>query len=213
MSEKSEKAGSAGATVHRLSEAMRLAKIAAADRGDVVIDMKEADRIRLELLAQDLQPVFDEVPADDPQWDFALSTGLQPRLWIDATAHVMMARDRRTYRFVRDTRLGRIVVAETIDIKPISDAVTAYIAERIVERERLLEGDLVSLRGGEPVANVPRQEAAKVPVSVQAAALAVPPRRSRWTGFVAGLVWFLIGALIACGLVLVLLQDRIGMVV
>ncbi|WP_204315774.1 hypothetical protein, partial [Stenotrophomonas maltophilia] len=67
----------------------------------------------IEILAQDLKPVFDEVPADDEQWDFAISTGLQPRLWIDATAHVMMGRDRRTYRFVRDTRLGRSVLAES----------------------------------------------------------------------------------------------------
>jgi len=213
MSEMSDKASSAGATTHRLSDAVRTAKIAAADRGDVVVDMKEADRARLELLAQDLQPVFDEVPSDDPQWDFALSTGLQPRLWIDATAHVMMARDRRTYRFVRDTRLGRIVVAESTDIKPVSDAVTAYIAERIVERERLLEGDLVDLRAGTPVAGAPAKEEGEAPVSAQAAALAEPPRRSRWAGFVAGLVWFLIGALVACGVLLVVLQDRFSVVI
>jgi hypothetical protein len=216
MSETSEKPDSPGVTVHRLSEAMRTAKIAVADRGDVVVEMKEADRIRLELLAQDLQPVFDEVPADDPQWDFALSTGLQPRLWIDATAHVMMGRDRRTYRFVRDTRLGRIVVAESTDIKRVSDAVTAYIAERIVERERLLEGERISLRGGEPVAveaAAPAEETAPAPVSVQAAELTAPPKRSRWSGFVAGLTWFLLGALVACGLLLVVLKDRFAVVV
>ncbi|PRD45293.1 hypothetical protein C5748_03590 [Phyllobacterium phragmitis] len=215
MSETSEKVSSAGA-MNRLSDAVRTAKIAAADRGDVVVDMKEADRARLELLAQDLQPVFDDVPSDDPQWDFALSTGLQPRLWIDATSHVMMARDRRTYRFVRDTRLGRIVIVESTEIKPVSDAVTAYIAERIVERERLLEGDLISLRGGVPVSGPQATEVEETPapVSVQAAALAEAPRRqSRWAGFVAGLVWFLIGALVAGGLVLALLQDRIGLVI
>ncbi|MBB2971263.1 hypothetical protein [Mesorhizobium sp. RMAD-H1] len=215
MSETSEKASSAGATMRRLSEAVRTAKIAAADRGDVVVDMKEADRARLELLGQDLQPVFDEVPSDDPQWDFALSTGLQPRLWIDATAHVMMARDRRTYRFVRDTRLGRIVMAESTEIKPISDAVTAYIAERIVERERLLDGDLISLRAGMPVSEAQAKEDAETPapVSVQAAALAEAPRPSRWAGFIAGLVWFLIGALAACGVLLVLLEERFSAVI
>ncbi|WP_420962574.1 hypothetical protein [Brucella sp. IR073] len=212
MSETSDKASSPGAAVRRLSDAIRTAKIASADRGDVVVDMKEADRIRLELLAQDLQPVFDEVPADDWQWDFALSTGLQPRLWIDATAHVMMGRDRRTYRFVRDTRVGRVVMAESTEIKPISDAVTVYIAERIVERERLMEGERLDLRAGRPVADSAAAEA-PAPVSAQAAALAEPPKRSRWTGFVTGFVWFLIGALAACGLLLVVLKDRIGMVV
>ncbi|MBN9136150.1 MAG: hypothetical protein J0I92_08900, partial [Phyllobacterium sp.] len=129
----------------RLGDAIRGAQVAAADRGDVVIDMKEADLARIEILAQDLKPVFDEVPADDEQWDFAISTGLQPRLWIDATAHVMMGRDRRTYRFVRDTRLGRSVLAESPEVKPISDAVTTYIAERIVELQRMMEGERVSL--------------------------------------------------------------------
>ena len=102
----------------KLADAVRGAQISAADRGDVVVDMKEADLARIEILAHDLKPVFDDVPVDDLQWDFAISKGQQPRLWIDATSHVMMGRDRRTYRFVRDTRLGRIVVAESPDVQP-----------------------------------------------------------------------------------------------
>lgn len=129
----------------RLSDAIRQAKNAAADRDDVVVDMREASRTRLELLAAELESVIAEVPADDPLFDFAISSGLQPRLWIDATAHVAMGRDRRAYRFVRDTRLGRTVIAETHDIKQAADAVTRYVAERIVERERLIAG------GPEPV--------------------------------------------------------------
>jgi hypothetical protein len=82
-------------------------RIASADKSDVVVEMREAAQTRLELLAQDLQPVIEDVPADDDRFDFALSSGLQPRFWIDATAHVMMGPDRRTYRFVRDTRLGQ----------------------------------------------------------------------------------------------------------
>jgi hypothetical protein len=124
----------------RLSDAIRQAKNAAADRDDVVVDMREASRTRLELLAAELESVIAEVPAEDPLFDFAISSGLQPRLWIDATAHVAMGRDRRAYRFVRDTRLGRTVLAESHDIKQVADAVTRYVAERIVERERLIAG-------------------------------------------------------------------------
>lgn len=124
----------------RLSDAIRQVKNAAADRDDVVVDMREASRTRLELLAAELEDVFAEVPAEDPLFDFAISSGLQPRLWIDATAHVAMGRDRRAYRFVRDTRLGRVVMAETHDIKQAAEAVTRYVAERIVERERLIAG-------------------------------------------------------------------------
>lgn len=197
----------------RLNDAVRAAKIAAADRGDVVVDMKEADRARLELLAQDLQPVFDEVPADDRQWDFVLSSGLQPRLWIDATSHVMMGRDRRTYRFVRDTRLGRVVMAESTSIAPISDAVTAYIADRLIERERMMEGDLVSLRSiaqvDEPA--VLGQNGA-IPVSVQAAALAkeTRPHNRRLAGFIVGLIWFLLGGLLAFGVLAFLFREKMA---
>src|SRR5687767_11906582 len=92
---------------NRLSNAIRDVKNAAADRDDVVVELREATRMRLELLATELQPVFAEVPAEIDIFDFAVSSGLQPRLWIDAVAHVSMGRDRRTYRFVKDTRIGR----------------------------------------------------------------------------------------------------------
>lgn len=137
-----------------LVDAVRELKIATAERSDVVVEMKEADRARLEILAQELEPVFDEVPRDDERFDFALSSGLQPRLWIDATAHVMMGKDRRQYRFVRDTRLGRTVLAESNKTDPIAAAVTTYIAERLYEREMALAGDDVSYRPGVPQRNM-----------------------------------------------------------
>lgn len=147
----------------RLVDAVRRLKIDAADAGDVVVDMKEADRARLELLAEALKPSFDEVPLDDDRFDFALSSGLQPRLWIDATAHVMMGRDRRTYRFVRDTRLGRVVLAEAVNMAPIETAVVDYIAERLLERERVLAGDTMSYRSRASGTPSTRQDEAKGP--------------------------------------------------
>lgn len=146
----------------RLVDAVRQIKIASAERTDVVVDMKEADRARLDLLAQHMQPVFDDVPLDDERFDFALSSGLQPRLWIDATAHTMMGRDRRTYRFVRDTRMGRIILAESTAIEPIAEAITTYIAERLHERELAFAGEeMVTYRQGvsqRPVVEAERLE-------------------------------------------------------
>jgi hypothetical protein len=132
----------------RLSEAIREVKNAAADRDDVVVEIRDASRVRLELLAQELQPVFDAVPVENDWFDFAISSGLQPRLWIDAISHVTLGRDRRTYRFLADTRLGRTVLAESPEIKPVADQVTRYVAERMVERQRLVEGTV------EPVARL-----------------------------------------------------------
>lgn len=123
-----------------LSDAIRDVKNATADRTDVVVDLREAHRMRLELLAAELEPVFADVPKDIDNFDFAISSGLQPRLWIDAVSHVALGRDRRTFRFVRDTRIGRVVLAETTDTKRVADQVTRYIAERIVERQQMMDG-------------------------------------------------------------------------
>jgi hypothetical protein len=143
MSEMAEKQASL-AEQRTLAEAISAAKNAAADREDVVVELREATRTRLQLLAAELGPVFDEVPADIDMFDFAISSGLQPRLWIDAVSHVAMGRDRRTYRFVKDTRNGRVVLAESHKMEDVADRVTRYIAERIVEREHVLEGDVAS---------------------------------------------------------------------
>lgn len=125
----------------RLAATIREVKNAYADRDDVVVDIREGQLTRLELLADDLKPVFDDIPEDDERFDLAISAGAQPRLWIDAVTHVTMARDRRTYRFLRDTHLGRVVLIESADLKRVADQVTRYIAGRIIERRRMLEGD------------------------------------------------------------------------
>ncbi len=186
-----------GSNVTRLGDAMRAMRIAAADKSDVVVDMKEADRARLEILAADLRPVFDDASADHDLFDFVISSGLQPRLWIDATAHVMMGRDRRTYRFVCDTRLGRVVMAESTDMRPISDHVTRYVAERLIERQRMMVGEVE----GQRTADV-----AQVPAVAQVAF--VDAKKSGWSDFVAGLLWFIIGAVTASGLLLVFLSEK-----
>ena len=67
--------------------------------------------------------------------------GDPPRLWVDMIAHVEMARDQRTYRFLQDTRFGRQLLAETAQIDTLVAAMTAYVARRLLERERALAGD------------------------------------------------------------------------
>ena len=71
-------------------------------------------------------------------FDRGISQGETPRLWIDVVAHVLMGRDKRIYRFVQDTRYGRMVLAESHDVPVIVDAVTDYVARRMVEREQAL---------------------------------------------------------------------------
>lgn len=133
------------AKVHDLASAMDRVRNDQASKDDVVVDMKQAAFSRLELLAKDLQPVFQDIPKDNEQFEFSLTNGEIPRLWIDITTFVRMGRDKRVYEFVKDTRLGRKVLAKSEDRLRIGKAVTAYIAERILERERAIEGDWLAL--------------------------------------------------------------------
>ena len=127
--------------VRRLSDSVRRMRIAESERADAYADLHEGDRARLMLLAEELQGIFAELPADDAYFICQVAGSTPPRLWIDPTTHVVMARDRRSYRFLKDTRLGRLTLHESADVDETADAVTDYIAERVVERERSLESD------------------------------------------------------------------------
>ncbi|MFC5990851.1 hypothetical protein [Limoniibacter endophyticus] len=131
-----------------LRAAMREVRNAAAERDDVVVEMREAQFMRLEMLVAELEPVLADVPDDLDWFDFALSNGEKPRFWIDAVAHVSLGRDKRTLRFLKDTRAGRIVLAESADISAIAKVVTRYIADRMVERQRLIHGEPVGVKQG-----------------------------------------------------------------
>ncbi|MDQ2703791.1 MAG: hypothetical protein M3Y43_01360 [Pseudomonadota bacterium] len=183
------------AQARRLAEIVREVKNAAADRDDVVVELREASRTRLELMATELAPLFAEVPADIDFFDFTISSGLQPRLWIDAVSHVAMARDRRTYRFVKDTRAGRVVLAEDTAIKPVADQVARYVAERLIERERLLEGGAESALPGPPL-----REGAEETTIV---------RRGGWPAFLSGLGLVAAGALVGLIASAMALWDRL----
>jgi hypothetical protein len=160
----------------QLKEAMHQARVEAAERSSVVVDLRDAELARLELLNEALNPLFAEVPPEIDLFDRGLSRGEAPRLWIDAVAHVAMGRDKRVYRFLHDSRLGRRVLAESHDIPDIVKAVTTYVARRLVERLHALEADPILLsRVSDKVAQYYR-------------------RRRRWRTLTAVVLGFIAGA-------------------
>jgi hypothetical protein len=160
----------------RLRDALRKARIEAADRTGVVVDLRDAEVARLEILNEALDPLFAQIPDQVDLFDRGISQGDTPRLWIDVVAHVAMGRDKRIYRFVQDSRFGRIVLAESHDVAVLVDAVTDYVARRMVEREHAM----VASPMDEPVA-------------------AEKPRRGRFGIFVLG---FIVGIVALFGLAL-----------
>jgi hypothetical protein len=137
----------------RLKDALRRARVEQAERTAVIVDLHDAEVARLELLNEALDPVFEEIPAEVDLFDRGISRGETPRLWIDPVAHVVMGRDKRAYRFVQDTRYGRKVLAETVNVVEMVDAVTKYLAQRLIERERAIAD------GALPVVRDPKREA------------------------------------------------------
>ena len=72
----------------RLRDALRQARIEAADRTGVVVDLRDAEVARLEILNEALDPLFAQVPDNVDLFDRGISQGETPRLWIDVVAHV-----------------------------------------------------------------------------------------------------------------------------
>src|SRR5271154_2237502 len=158
-----------------LQEALHQARVEAAERSSVVVDLRDAEVARLELLNEALDPLFAGIPREVELFDRGVSRGETPRLWIDAVTHVAMGRDKRGYRFLHDSRMGRHVLAESHEIADIVQAVTTYVARRLVERQRALEAD------PDLVTRVPPAEAARY------------RRRRRWRTFGALVIGFLAG--------------------
>src|SRR6202142_120666 len=116
MWKRSNKAGSrAPEAPSALRNAVREARIEAAERTAVVVDLRDAELARLELLNDALDPLFDEIPSGVDLLDRGLSHGDTPRLWLDVVAHVEMGRDKRLYRLLQDTRFGRKILAESFE--------------------------------------------------------------------------------------------------
>jgi hypothetical protein len=183
---KSEAPDKPAEAVSPLKAAMHQARVEAAERTSVVVDLRDAEVARLELLNEALDPLFAEIPSEVDLFDRGVSGGETPRLWIDAVAHVAMGRDKRSYRFLHDNRMGRHVLAESHEIPDIVQAVTDYVARRLIERQLALaeNPDLAS--------RVPPKETAHF------------RRQRRWRRLGALAIGFILGAvtMVAAALIL-----------
>ncbi|WOJ91305.1 hypothetical protein RZS28_08650 [Methylocapsa polymorpha] len=132
--------GTQGASA--LKRAMRRARLDEAERTEAIAELRAAEIARLEMLQDALDPLLAEIPPNIDLFDVAIMPGAHPRLFIDMIGFVEIAPDRRSYRFVQDTRHGRIALAESENIDKIIDAITDYMAHRLLEREKALASDI-----------------------------------------------------------------------
>ncbi len=130
--------------VTSLSKALARARVENAEQSAALSELRGAEIARLEILREQLEPVVAQLPRDCDLFDIAISPGGRPRLFIDQIGFVEMGRDRRNYSFLQDTRHGRISICESDKLDTLVDAITAYIAHRLVEREKALSVDYAS---------------------------------------------------------------------
>ena len=129
------------AAVQSLKKAMRRARFDDAERVGVIADLRAVRLGRLEVLADALQPLIAQIPDDVDLFDIGLMPGVNPRLFIDMIGFVEMGRDARLYRFLQDTRHGRLLIAESEDVDKLVESVTDYVARRLVERDKALAAE------------------------------------------------------------------------
>ncbi len=182
--------------VPNLRAAIRNARVEEAERSQAVAELRGAELARLEMLRDAIEPVLAQIPEDVEMFDAGLSPGQHPRLFIDMIAFVEMAHDKRGYRFVQDTRYGRATLAESERLDVMTDAITAYIARRLVDREKALAANRVA-----EVA-----ENAKPPSGPGSTGTPGPVRRKGWAPRAAGLLLEYLGIIALCVLVLVILR-------
>jgi hypothetical protein len=127
-----------------LKAAIRSARIEQAEQSSVVAELRGAEFARLEMLRDSLEPVLAQVPEDVDLFDTGIVPGDRPRLFIDMIGYIEMGPDRRLYRFIQDTRHGRVTMAESERVDMMVDACTQYIARRLVEREMALASDTLA---------------------------------------------------------------------
>ena len=139
-------------------------------RAEALSDIRGAEIVRLELLRDAIEPVLEQLPEGCDLFDVAISPSERPRLFIDQLGFIEIGREGRGYRFLQDTRHGRIQICESEKSEAIVEAVTAYIAHRLIEREKALAFDFAS---GATAAEAARAAA----TSAVRSCAAVPARR------------------------------------
>lgn len=187
--------------VQTLRQAMRRARFDDAERVGVLADLRVAKIGRLELLHEALRPLLSQIPADADLFDVGLMPGTTPRLFIDMIGFVEMGRDARLYRLLQDTRHSRVTIAETSEIATMVEAVTDYVARRLLERDKALAADDVAHRETLDDEEAPSRPSALASRDAdRATASAVPPRARRrptlrWLGLLFAFIIDLLGAI------------------
>ncbi|MFO1090485.1 MAG: hypothetical protein U1E46_13010 [Hyphomicrobiales bacterium] len=121
------------------AQALRRARLAQAAHFDALMDIRDAQTLRLKALRDDLEDVLKGRREGTNDFiDLALVPGDPPRLWIDLVTYVVMQPTPRSYRLLQDRQSGKEILFETEDRAAMLSRITEFVAHRLVDRERVL---------------------------------------------------------------------------
>ncbi|MEP2944454.1 MAG: hypothetical protein ABJL18_01195 [Hyphomicrobiales bacterium] len=122
-----------------LTETMQLIRKKEHARRFATANVHGQNRNQLSLLLDDLEDVIADIGDERKYFDFHLSHGEQPQLWIDETTFVVMSKGGAGFRLLKQTRAGRILLRESRGRAEMGEAVVHYIAERLshIENEQI----------------------------------------------------------------------------
>src|SRR5258708_12773351 len=87
----------------RLRDALRQARIEAADRTGVVVDLRDAEVALLEILNEALDPLFAQVPDSVDLFDRGISQAQTPPVWTHLPAPLHLAPYNRLHPLLHDS--------------------------------------------------------------------------------------------------------------
>ena len=125
----------------KLDTAISQARYAQGMHFDALKDRLDATTLRLEVLRLELDRLIEGREEAEKFIDLKLFAGDRPRLWIDLVTYVVMEPTPRHYRLLRDRSDSSEVLFETDNRAEMVDAITSYIASRIIVREHQLPTD------------------------------------------------------------------------
>jgi hypothetical protein len=118
-----------------LDRDVRKARLAQAAHFDALVEIRDAQTLRLVALKDALENEMREEPRLKALLPLQLAGEFPPRLWLDNITYVEMQPDPRTFRLVRQQENRHVTVHETRDLANMTRAIKNYASHRLVERE------------------------------------------------------------------------------
>ncbi len=119
-----------------LEREVRRARLAQAAHFDALVDVRDAQTLRLSALHADLKVKLGKNQQLASLLPLQMENGFPPRLWIDDISFVIMEPDPRTFTLMRQDASGRETIFSTRQMPEMIAKLQEYASHRLIEKQR-----------------------------------------------------------------------------